>query len=36
VVVNLASEKIGTSVNAVVTSTLQTQTGILVFAELLK
>ncbi|MFN5579397.1 MAG: PIN/TRAM domain-containing protein [Akkermansiaceae bacterium] len=36
VVVNLATDKIGTSVNAVVTSTLQTQTGILVFAELLK
>ncbi len=35
VVVNHAAEKIGTSVTAVVTSTLQTATGILVFTELL-
>ena len=34
VVVNLAAEKIGSSVNIIVTSTLQTQTGTLVFAEL--
>ena len=35
VVVNLAAEKIGNSVTVVVTSTLQTQTGTLVFTELL-
>jgi uncharacterized protein YacL len=34
VVVNQAAEKIGTSVTAIVTSTLQTQTGTLVFTEL--
>lgn len=34
VVVNQAAEKIGASVTAIVTSTLQTQTGTLVFTEL--
>jgi uncharacterized protein YacL len=34
IVVNQAAEKVGSSVNAVVTSTLQTTTGTLVFAEL--
>lgn len=36
VVVNQAADKLGGSVTIVVTSTLQTATGILVFAELQK